>query len=169
MAKKNKKAETIDETSRAIDIAQGLDSDRVTSVTRDLQVPLTPEELLTKGEDMAAAELAITALETERSEINTRIADKRGHRHELAEAITKGTELRPVKCEWREDLIANSKTLVRLDTGEELERSALTFEDRQESLSLAAGESRDPVDDDEGWDPVEGDETFTKLDDQAAV
>lgn len=103
---------------------------------RELMCKLTEPELLTRGEDMAAAELQIAALKEQRRGLNGKIAAQRTTRAKLAAAIEEGEESRMVDCEWADDFEHNVFRCKRKDTGVEIATRTMTVDDRQMALEI---------------------------------
>jgi hypothetical protein len=101
---------------------------------RELDCTLTEPEALVRGDEMAAAEVEIEGLESQRKGLNGQIADLRERRRVLAHVIESGTEKRMVQCTWTADYGTGMTTCVRDDTGEVLAQRPLTAGDRQTNL-----------------------------------
>jgi len=108
------------------------------SIERRLHVQLTKEELRERGQQMSAAELKIEQLKMDRKPINTAIREQVERRNELAHVIKRGEEMRVVICKWIAFERENRWSLVRQDTGEEVEARAMTAADRQAPLNFEA-------------------------------
>lgn len=109
---------------------------------RELPCKLSDADLLLRGDAMANCELAIDKLKDKRAKLSKRISEKRKERFDLAEVIERGEEVRDVRCAWIDDFTHATRTLVRQDTGEEIEQVTMTAEDRQ--LAMIADEQRPP-------------------------
>lgn len=119
------------------------------SIERKLHVQLTKEELRERGQQMSAAELKIEQLKMDRKPINTAIREQVERRNELAHVIKRGEEMRVVICKWIAFERENRWSLVRQDTGEEVEARAMTAADRQVPLNfeaVATAVSLEPLD-----------------------
>lgn len=104
------------------------------SETRELPCALTADELRTRGDAMADAELAVERLKFKRGEISDAIKAQRQLRRKLAGVIDTGIEHRDVLCVWREDFVHNCFQLVRQDTFDVVDTRAMTAADRQEDM-----------------------------------
>lgn len=124
-------------------------------ISRELSCKLTEEELLERGDRMAAAELAIEVLKGKRKLQNAEISAQVELRAELAHTIESGVEDRDVKCKWIGNFTTNQWALIRQDTGEEVESRAMTAQDRQAGFPFegdavsAAGSAADGGEDSE--------------------
>lgn len=107
--------------------------------TRKLPVKLTKDELLKRGDELAATELAIEELKAERSIVTSKINEQTTQRALLAHTIDRGTEERDVKCTWVEDFPKNVYRLKRDDDGKEVDTRPMTAADRTGSLFAANG------------------------------
>ena len=101
---------------------------------RFLPVKLTEVELLERAEEMAAAELGIEQLQSERLALTHQVNDAKKTRAKLAHTIDCGTEDRTVCCAWHEDFAKNVWRLKREDTGEEVDTRPMTALDRTGEL-----------------------------------
>lgn len=110
--------------------------------TRKLQVELTKDELLARGDDLANCELKIEELKLEASVTAGEIRKQQKLRKELAHTIDRGSEEREVECTWVEDFPKNVFRLKRNDTGKEVDTRPMTADDRTGSL-FAAGNAED--------------------------
>lgn len=112
----------------------------MTDETHTLTVLLTPDELVVRSAQLAAATLA----KAERQQLAKSTADKfRAAVAEIDETITRlattvstGTELQQVTCAWQLGDRAGRKTmlLVRSDTGAVIDERAATSDDLQTTL-----------------------------------
>lgn len=107
-------------------------------VIRKLPVPLTDEKKARLAETLAAEEQTLQEAREHKKNataaINRRISGIEETIAELSNTINEGTEKVEVVCEWRVDLEADRKHLIRLDTDVEIEWAGLTEEDRQVGL-----------------------------------
>jgi len=110
-------------------------------ITRKLPCILTDEEVLERGEQLAAAEHAYTATDNERKEAAKRFKnaltaiDRR--LTELSDAIRDRVESRDVECRWALDFNSDCRLLLRVDTGEQIESvQGIPDADRQQALGL---------------------------------
>ena len=106
-----------------------------------LPVQLTQEELLEHGAEAAKAREEMSSAEAEYKvakdvyKEDLSFLESKLKRH--LQAISAGTEDRPVLCEWQFDVpTTGTKSLVRLDTVEVLREAAMEGEDLQENLPL---------------------------------
>lgn len=120
-------------------------------IDRLLPLKLTEEELLERGDQMAAAELKIEQLSGERSMLTAKINEQKQTRAKLAHTIEAGVENRDVKCKWIGNYATNQWLLIRQDTGAEVEARTMTSQDLQQDMGFD-GED-DVIRDSEG-DPV---------------
>lgn len=141
---------------------------------RELPCKLTAADLLLRGDELAACELAIASINEKRAKLSKRAGDKRKECFDLAAVIDRGEEVRDVRCVWIDDFTHATRTLVRQDTGEAIAQVTMTAEDRQ--LAMIADEQRPPgnnetidlddVPDDDG-DPDDDEPDDADLDDDA--
>ncbi len=108
-------------------------------VQRDLPCQLTDAEKAELSEEMATAELGIEKLKGEVRELNSEKRGLQGHLNALAHALDDGAQDKSVECLWVEDMAKNVKRLIRQDTKEVVEESALTLEDRMDDLPGTEG------------------------------
>lgn len=115
---------------------------------RKLACKLTAEEL-----DKAKTDLSLVCREeddvdAERKAVakhfSTRLEEVGGRRRVLVDKIQSRQEYRDVECEWRPDYLKGKKTLVRLDTNENVETVLLTERERQTGLELKVEDSEEP-------------------------
>jgi hypothetical protein len=108
------------------------------TVIRQLPVDLSVDELATKGERLAACEVYAAELRKQKSdfvkEMNEQIQEQLVTIQELAHAIDAKEELRDVDCTESMDFERGQYSLIRDDTGEEIEARELTDAERQGSL-----------------------------------
>lgn len=114
------------------------------SLERELDVRLTHEELKARGESMSVAELKIERLKAERKRVNGLISEQVDLRNKLAHVIDTGAESRTVICKWVAFDKENRWSLVRQDTGAEVESKAMTAGDKQQPIDWA-GDGIGPV------------------------
>ncbi len=116
------------------------------TLTRHLPVLLTIPEQLNYGSSLAQLHQQYTSVENQKKiaaetyketleELDGRIAH-------IARVLRDGSELRPVDCLWKYLFPANQKELVRMDTGEVVEISAITSEERQLLLEMELSEEK---------------------------
>jgi hypothetical protein len=96
---------------------------------RWLPVPLTDDELLLRGNELARALEEKSELESEIGTRNERILKLRG-------SIRSKREQREVLCEWSRNDERMVMELHRQDSGEVIESRPMTAEERQEKLNL---------------------------------
>ena len=120
---------------------------------RDLPVPLSPDEIRVRGQDLAQKHRAYEAREEESKELRKGLADglklARREMMDLARVIRDRAEARPVECEWRRDDKAGVMNLVRLDLGEAVFSRPMTDEERQHKLAGIDGGRRRRADTEE--------------------
>ena len=107
-----------------------------------LPVQLTQEELLEHGAEAAKAREEMSSAEAEYKvakdvyKEDLSFLESKLKRH--LQAISAGTEDRPVLCEWHmHDPSTGNKSLVRNDTGATVREAAMEGEDLQGSLPLS--------------------------------
>jgi hypothetical protein len=106
----------------------------------DLPVPISPEEATKAGHAMVREIRRREQLDEERREAMAEFRDRRAaideKCKELADSFENGTKKISVRV--REELIVetNEIQVIRIDTGEVVERRAAKAEDRQETLPL---------------------------------
>ena len=103
-------------------------------VHRDLPCKLSDGDRAELSDAMAKAELSIEALKAKVTELNAEKRGLEGHRNGLAHDVDEGTQDKSIECHWVEDLKQNVKRLIRQDTKEEVEKTALTADDLQEKM-----------------------------------
>jgi hypothetical protein len=109
--------------------------------TRTLTCQLTAAERAERGHTASTALMEAERLKAERSEIGRTISGLLRDARAAAEVEERGTEPRPVTCEWHPDYVAGTKALVRADTGETLETVPLEGAERQLPLvDMPAGD-----------------------------
>lgn len=105
---------------------------------RTLPVVLTNEELLTFSDTLAKTVQEKETITAEKKKVDAKyksILDGLTMKvNELADMVESKKESRLVECEWRKDIEAQTKTLIRLDTGEVVDVMAIDDNDRQEEL-----------------------------------
>lgn len=108
-------------------------------VQRELPCKMSDADKASVLDDMAAAELGVENLKAEVRELNTKKRALEGHRNGLAHDVEMGTQEREVECLWVEDMAKNVKRLIRQDTQEVVEETALTLDDRMQDLPGTEG------------------------------
>lgn len=103
-----------------------------------LAVTLTEEEMAKLAEEMGALEIELAAVREAKKASSRNFKGKidllQEAIDEKAEIATSGQEMRFIDCEWRKDILAGVKRLVRLDTDREVRNMLLSEEERQQSL-----------------------------------
>jgi chromosome segregation ATPase len=103
-------------------------------IVRELECALTQAELLERGDAMAACESSIEDLKSERRRLNASIREQSDKRGDLGKIIETKQETRDVQCKWIPDYEAKSYSLIRQDTGAEIERRDMPEADLQMRL-----------------------------------
>jgi hypothetical protein len=139
---------------------------------KQLPVLLSDAERERKLREHIDLELEIEKLIAKRSEVNAEIRPKAKRSAELVHELDDGTVLRDIKCEIHE-LSSNEISIVRLDTGDEIERRTMTAAERQGQWDWA-GAAQAKADEakaaaasakaDDAGDLVEGDDEGAPLD-----
>jgi len=101
------------------------------SETRTLTCALTPVECGERGRAASVALMEAERLKAERSEVGRTISALLRDARAAAEVAERGTEPRPITCQWIPDYVTGTKTLVRTDTSESLETVPLEGGERQ--------------------------------------
>lgn len=119
----------------------------------ELTCELTEQEIDERGRRACALHGEIEALEAHRkavaSELAGRLKRLRDDHTKLTTAVTTGKEVRPVDCEVLADLYQRAFITVRLDTGEEHARRAMspqeykTEEEKQRQADLPLDEEQE--------------------------
>lgn len=113
-----------------------------TMVVRELECELTKTELLERGDAMASCESQIESLKSERRRLNASIREQSDKRSDLGKIIETKHETRDVQCRWVPDYEARQYSLVRQDTGAEIERREMPAADLQTRLVLDQTKSK---------------------------
>lgn len=107
-------------------------------MTEVLPVQLTEQELLEKGDRLAAITQEITVLELEKkvqaSSFKVRIDAKVEEQRTIADTIKSGYENRPVEVVEQVDVAARIVRVVRVDTGEIVRTRNLNIGDTQVTM-----------------------------------
>lgn len=111
-------------------------AEEIVPIVRDLPVKLTDEERLTKGDELVTAQTEYNELQAEKVKLSAEQKPIKKRVDKLVRTLKAGTELRPVQCEKRLIDATNEVVVVRMDTGEEIERRAQTPEERQQAFEL---------------------------------
>jgi hypothetical protein len=101
------------------------------SETRTLTCALTDSECGERGRAASVALMEAERLKAERSEVGRTISALLRDARAAAEVAERGTEPRPITCQWIPDYVTGTKTLVRTDTGDTLETVPLEAAERQ--------------------------------------
>ena len=117
----------------------------VETVVRELECQLTEAELLERGDQMAACESAVKELKDERRRLNAAIREQSDKRSDLGRIIETKHETRDVACKWEPDYEAREYSLLRSDTGGEVERRAMPEADLQTWLMPEAAPKPTPI------------------------
>ena len=117
--------------------------------SRTLERPLTDEEKLKIGDEMATAMELAGQLEAKKKAIDDELKADIGKHWEkagtLASALRKGRREAMIECETRRDYKAGTVEVVRLDTGDVVEPlRAMTAAERQVSLYGPTGRASEP-------------------------
>lgn len=105
-------------------------------VTRELECPLTDNEVRERGEAMSQAEREVDALKLKRKNLNARIRGLLDRMTELSIAIEARKETREIVCNWVPDFKRKVYTLHRADTREVIQERAMGPADLQTALDL---------------------------------
>ncbi len=114
-------------------------------IHRMIDVPIDDEILNTKR--AALAELYQNALDVKAKKksadaaFNSELADIDEQMQEVARVLAKPFTYEQAECEWRRIDSENARGLYRLDTGEMIEKAALTEEDRVAEMEKAQAEN----------------------------
>lgn len=111
------------------------------SYTRYLKCEFSDAEMTLKARDLAASNRRRSAIEQQKKEIDSDLKSKIEAENtaigRLSEQIGTGHEYRDVECVVSLDRPSDGqKTIIRLDTGEEIAVERMTDEDRQMALDL---------------------------------
>ena len=139
--------------------------------TDELKVPLTNDELLKFGDDLAQAQHRFTGLDNEKKDMvsnyKAKLTSCEATISLLSNLLIQKYELRDVECERREDYDQGIITLIRLDTKEVVWQRPMSKNETQRELSLwpieettdeeeeAAGETENGTSGDEPPEPPE--------------
>lgn len=109
------------------------------TVFKELPVKLTEDELKQRGQDLARLHQDLGQKKSELKHVSqdfkTCITDLEGRISNLSRVISNRYEYRETECYWEYDSPPGHKTLIRMDTHEDVERQPLTEQDRQTSLT----------------------------------
>ena len=108
---------------------------------RSLEHKLTKDELLSYSKELSVKlsdknrqEESLTSFQ---SQAKSKIKELEGGISYLSEKIYSEKEYRETECEWRYDFKAGTKSLTRLDTGEEIDTEVIAEHEKQEEMALA--------------------------------
>jgi hypothetical protein len=100
------------------------------AMTKTVRVPLTEEEILDRAQQMAALILQIRNAEEEKKELQKAAAEDIKSMEERLQQLSHDVRQRSqdaeLEVEQRADLEAHEWVTTRVDTGEEIEREAMT-------------------------------------------
>lgn len=117
---------------------------------RKLYCPLTSDEKMIRGSELASKMEEKEQIESELAEVKqtfkARLEGTSNSIAELKQIVLEGRERRDVECYYHKDFENDAVAIIRTDTGEEVERRRMTPEERQAFLPMV-------------------DETLRKLDD----
>ena len=109
-------------------------------INRFLPVPLTIPEKVDYGRKLAHLHQEYASLEIEKKHVADNFKEKLegldGRISALAAVVRNGEEVRDVECRWRYLFEVNTKELIRMDTGEIVETTAITAQERQLVLQI---------------------------------
>lgn len=109
-------------------------------LTRNLKCILTEDETRLYGMDLARSNASKDESEERKKEVDAQLkAEIESHSTRalnLARKINNGYEYRDVECVTDLNFTKNSATVTRLDTGEVVEKRAMTDDERQTGLDL---------------------------------
>lgn len=109
-------------------------------INRFLPVPLTTPEKVDYGRNLAHLHQEYAALEIEKKHVADTFKDRLegldGRISALAVVVRNGEEVRDVECHWRYLFESNTKELIRMDTGEIVETTAISASERQLVLQI---------------------------------
>jgi hypothetical protein len=110
-------------------------------ITRNLKCILTEDETRIYGMDLARSNASKDESEERKKEVDAQLkAEIESHSTRalnLARKINNGYEYRDVECLTEFDFTKNSATITRVDTGEVVEKRAMTDDERQAGLATA--------------------------------
>ncbi len=113
-------------------------------IYRSLEVPFSEEEMI--GLWRQAADIAVKLREQKQilgtAKDNIKILDV--EQMKVAASIAYAKRSAQVECEWQVDFESNSKRLLRKDTGVELDKVALSAEDRAAELARIEAQNKTP-------------------------
>ena len=129
---------------------------RVT-VHRMVQNIFTVEDMAERGAIMANMDVEIadkaTAIKKTTDKLKRELADMELSRSDLSQKLRDGFEAQNVECHFSYDYSNGTRFTVRTDTGEEIEETAISEEEKQIGLGLPESEDGDGTEKDD-FDPV---------------
>lgn len=131
-------------------------------VHRNVEVPMEPEFLAAKREKLA--DLYQQALDVKGKKksadanFNAKLTEIDEQMQEIARVLKTPYTYENADCEWRIIEGENARGLYRLDTGEEIERQALSEEDRIKELDKAQRDNEAPLPEPPAEAPIETEE-----------
>ena len=112
-----------------------------------LECKLTTEEHLKKSMELSKTLDSIDAaedkLEMAKSQIKSDITSLEATKNKLKKIVSSGVEFREVECDIVYDWDANTKSIIRPDTGEVVDVDIIPEADLQEHLSFLEEENRE--------------------------
>lgn len=110
---------------------------------RFLKVMLTADEERHLGKESALQRQLATRITDEfdgvKADFKSRLERCEAEQNRLSVLLNNGYELRDVECEVISDFKSGQISVVRLDTGEEVEVRPMTEEERQRDLPISSG------------------------------
>jgi len=103
-------------------------------VTKQLLCSLDENDILERGKELANVQLEKDRLEENVKAMKGRIKSAEFDIGRLSRAVKDGEEERDINCRWQFDFGLGVKRLLREDTGEIVEESDLTADERQQSM-----------------------------------
>jgi len=107
---------------------------------RELYCPLTPFELSERSAELAGVIQKQAEIEAEKKSVMSNFADRLNKiimdSRIFARIVAEKRERRMIECKWEYDYSRNVKTLIRLDTGEMVEESVLSENEKKIPLPL---------------------------------
>ena len=119
-------------------------------VPRELPCVLTADEHAMRSRQLATVDDDIRATELDRkvysAQCNAKIKALKEQQEPLCDAVNTGRELRTVTCYWHDDLVKQERVLIREDTGEEVDRRAMSGDELQLDMAGSLDGSVDDYD-----------------------
>ena len=119
-------------------------------ITLELRCEYSDDELAFKRDELSTVIVHQGAVETRKAEVNRGLKEELdglyARASELAHQIKRRGENRPVEClvEFHKPNIGE-KTIVRLDTGEQVRVEPMTEDERQEEIEFDVSEAHDDI------------------------